>query len=100
MTTKPIAIGDFSFIKELEWRLMCQDMFDAIIAADAWAEVAAGPGDGGFMFSRAPFIGQVGALMKYTGHSGSSFAITMRAMQSIARDGWDTWVSSYFNHSL
>jgi hypothetical protein len=92
--TKKYSIGDFSFLADKEWRIMCQDMFDAVTAADMWAEVAAGPGDGGFMFSRAPFISKISAQMKYDGHSGSSFGITLRAMQAIAVNGWDLWVES------
>jgi hypothetical protein len=90
---KKYPIGDFSFLADKEWRIMCQDMFDAVTAADMWAEVAAGPGDGGFMFSRAPFISKISAQMKYDGHSGSSFGITMRNMQAIAINGWDTWAA-------
>ena len=86
--------GNFSFIKDGMWRVMCEEMYAAITAADAWTAMKAEPGDGGFMFSGAPVVARVSAHLNDTvGHSGSSFGITMRTMQRLARVGWDTWAA-------
>lgn len=86
--------GNFSFIKDSMWRVMCQEMYTAITAADAWTEMKADPGDGGYMFSGAPVVSKVSAHLNDTvGHSGSSFGITMRNMQQLARVGWDVWAA-------
>lgn len=87
--------GDFSFIKDTMWRTMCEEMYAAITAADAWTLMKDDPGEGGFMFSGAPVIAKVIAHLNDTvGHSGTSFAITMRAMQHLARIGWGPWTVS------
>jgi hypothetical protein len=45
----------------------------------------------GFMFSNHPNLDKINAAMKYGGHSGSSYAWTMRQMEYIAKNGWDTF---------
>lgn len=73
---------------------MLEEMYAAVTAADAWADMKADPGDGGYMFSGAPVVAKVSAHLNDTvGHSGSSFGITMRAMQRIAHIGWDAWAA-------
>jgi hypothetical protein len=37
--------------------------------------------------------------MKYTGHSGASYALTMRAMQAIAVYGWNKFVENNSSQS-
>lgn len=39
----------------------------------------------GFMFSRHPNLDRINDAMKYGGHSGSSYAWTMRTMENIAK---------------
>jgi hypothetical protein len=86
--------GDFSFVKDTTERMMFEDMYAAITAADGWADMRLDPGKGGFMFGHAPIIERVTAQLKdRVGHSGASFGYTMRAMQQLARSGWATWVS-------
>lgn len=46
--------GDFSFVKDSETRQMFEDAYRAIAVAEAWNEVRADPGEGGFMFSSFP----------------------------------------------
>ncbi len=48
----------------------------------------------GFMFSDAPELREIDLHMKYGGHSGSSYAWTMRNMEYIAKNGWNAYVIS------
>ena len=65
---------------------MLKDAHRAIIACDLWdwfKEYT--PDDGkGFMFSNHPNLSRISSEMRI-GHSGSSYAWTMRTMQSIAK---------------
>lgn len=45
-----------------------------------------------FMFSSSTEVQRIIQTMKFTGHSGSSFGFTMRAMEVIAKNGWDSYV--------
>jgi hypothetical protein len=42
----------------------------------------------GFVFSSHPNLDRIISAMKYEGHSGSSYAWTMRQMEYIAKHGW------------
>ena len=42
----------------------------------------------GFAFSSHPNLDRINSAMKYEGHSGSSYAETMRQMEYIAKHGW------------
>lgn len=71
---------------------MYTEMYIAIEKAGAWAEMQEDPGPDGYMFSSAPVIAKISAhLEDSVGYSGTSFGITMRSMQRLARVGWDTW---------
>ncbi len=53
------------------------------------------PGHGGFMFSTPPPKMeeiQNAVLAVYGGHSGASYGMTMRNIEFIAKQGWDTYV--------
>ncbi len=55
-----------------------------------WIETYDPPKDRGFMFDDHPNLDIIMAAMAYQGHSGASFAWTMRMMQAIAKSGdWD-----------
>jgi hypothetical protein len=92
MTTNYPAPGDFAWMKNKSDAHMLTDMWAAVNTANAWDFVRGDPGDGGFMFSGS---NKISAIMSHSkvGHSGASMAITLRAMQAIARDGWDAFVS-------
>jgi len=88
------AAPDFSFIRDRMTRTMYNEMYIAIEKAGAWAEMREDPGEGGYMFSGAPVIAKISAHLNDTvGHSGASFAFTMRSMQRLARVGWDRWAA-------
>ena len=51
----------------------------------------------GYMFSNAEEIYQIGnhTLVQRDGHSGATFAFSMRIMQKIANVGWNNFVQEY-----
>ena len=78
---------------------MFEDAYKAIDSVWAgWDFVAADPGEGGFMFSSDPMSHAIQKGMKYEGHSGASYGITMRKMQRLARIGWEAFVKE--EHSV
>jgi hypothetical protein len=91
------APGDFSFVRDQSEREMLTDMYNAVTAAEAWEDMKADPGEGGFMFSQsaqALNARVTAALANPDVHSGASFGFCMRVMQKIARDGWASYVTT------
>ncbi len=69
---------------------MLKNMYDAISRLNLWDWLShftpeAGKG---FMFSSNPEITAIGQAIEADGHSGASFAICMRQMEFIAKQGW------------
>ncbi len=88
--------GDFSFIESSMDRMMYEDMYTAVSNANAWEEIKADPGEGGFMFGAQDLVSKISShLNDRVGHSGASFAYTLRVMQSIARQGWNVFVETH-----
>ena len=70
---------------------MLRDAFQAITVCDLWdwlRTYTPEPGRG-FMFGNHPNQERINQAMTYTGHSGASYAWTMRAMEDIAKNGWE-----------
>ena len=93
------AVGDFSFLTSKSERMMLEDAFQAVTAADAWEllKLPSVPGEGGFMFSSHPAVLRISDCMKFDGHSGGSFSLTLRQMEYIAKHGWDSYVTECIN---
>jgi hypothetical protein len=74
--------------------MMLQDADDAISKCELWEWLRTfDPNAGeGFMLTNHPNLNKIIASMKYEGHSGSSFAWTMRTLQTVARIGWTEFV--------
>ncbi len=89
-----VSRGDFSFIQSQNDRAMLEDAFQAVSKAEAWnlLKDPSVPGKNGFMFSQNPAIEAISAHMKYGGHSGASYAFTMRQMEFIAKNGWEAYL--------
>jgi hypothetical protein len=89
------ARGDFSFLRDKDERLMLEDAFQAVSKAEAWTllKEPSMPGEGGFMFGKHPAIEAISSSMKYEGHSGASYAMTMRQMEFIAKNGWESYLT-------
>ena len=101
--------GDFSFIEDPLDRQFLADAFHAVESVPGgWAALMPEPPAGeGFMFS----VGAAGSARSQiddiinhspigSGHSGYSYAMTMRQMQGIARLGWNGWVQTYINRQM
>lgn len=74
---------------------MLDDAYEAVTKADMWEylRLPTSPGKDGFMFSSAFELAAITAEMTYKGHSGASYAWTMRQMERIAKLGWDTYAN-------
>ena len=77
---------------------MLNDAYDAITKCNLWdwfREFEPHANEG-FMFTSHPNLDILHSNLKYTGHSGASFAMTMRVMQLVARSGrWDGYLQAY-----
>lgn len=93
MTT--IAEGDFKSLKISDWdREMLEDAYKAVTKANRWSFLKRPdvPGSKGFMFSDWPEMKDIDIHMEYGGHSGASYGSTMRVMEYIAKNGWESYV--------
>ena len=90
-----MSAGDFTLTKfDAHSQEMLTDAYKAITKLELWDTMKEDPGDGGFMFSNHEFIKKISSAMEYTGHSGASFGCTMRIMQQLALEGWDTFLAN------
>jgi hypothetical protein len=85
---------DFECLYDEHECVMLRDAYQAITQCDLWDWLRSYiPAEGrGFMLANEPELEQIQKAMTYTGHSGASYATTMRAMHAIARaNGWDAY---------
>ena len=61
--------------------LMVSDCMNAVVAAECEDWMKGFDEDSGFMWSNHENINKIGDKMQYQGHSGASFACTMRLCQ-------------------
>ena len=88
----PVARGDFSFVPNLVKRAMYQDAFLAIERTPGGWSALQRP--------KRPMI--TDAVLKQIsdeidkdgkiGHNGTTFQATLRVMETIAKEGWETFV--------
>jgi len=93
-----VGDGKFEFVNDNHHRTMLSTAHRAISTLELWKFIKEDPGDGGFMFTNDPRVNKIYSKigdLGYNGHSGPSFAITLRHMQSIAIDGYDAYRQSY-----
>ncbi len=74
---------------------MLADAYQAITKAEMWEymRLPTTPGKDGFMFSSAMELALINAEMQYQGHSGASYAWTLRQMEAIAKGGWEPYAN-------
>jgi len=91
--------GDFSFVRNEEMRGMLSSMYVTVTKTGYWVNLKeAEPGDGGFMFPDPELrriMQEICAADNYTGHSGGTFAWTLRTMEFIAKNGWAAFYARY-----
>ncbi len=70
--------------------IMLKNMYDAISHLNLWDWLRDHMSDGAkdLMFSSAPEITAISQATEADGHSGASFALCMRQMEFIAKQGW------------
>lgn len=86
----------FSQLGLSEWETdMLNDAYQAISVTGNWDNMKHFTGNS-FAFDSAPWIINVAAAMQYRdSHSGTSFGLTMRTMEKIAKEGWESYVTSH-----
>lgn len=84
--------GDFSFLPADA--TMLKNAYDAVTAEGLWDffRDQSPPADRGYMFWGAPELKKLDPHLESVGHSGASYGMTMRAMEAIAKKGWDQFV--------
>jgi hypothetical protein len=86
------VVPDFETVYSEFESMMFRDAYEAISKCNLWEwlRTYSPEKDKGFMFSEHPNLTSINKAMKFDGHSGASYAITMRVMESIAKNGWET----------
>lgn len=76
---------------------MFKNAYDAITTEGLWDffRDQPPPADKGYMFWDAPELRKLAPHVASMGHSGSSYAFTMRTMESIAKQGWEKFVANH-----
>lgn len=88
---------DFSFIPDGTTRACISNGYEAMDQLELWDWLKSfEPAENeGFMWSSDPNVQKIGnkmeSLTSSTGHSGMSFAITMRHLHYIAKNGLDSY---------
>lgn len=91
--TEPAA-GDFGFVDDPEAAKMLKNAYDAVTAEGLWPFLRAKSSGQPFMCWDAPELRALEKHMDPMGHSGASFAYTMRQMECIAKMGWRTYAET------
>ena len=88
--------GDFSFIKcKMELRIL-SNAFNFVEDNKLWDFFnAEPPSETGYMFWNSETLGRISKGLDDDGHSGASFAFTMRTIQNIHKIGWEVYVDKY-----
>ena len=90
-------MADFSFINSDTIRRNVENGYAAVSQLELWSwlKTFEPDEDDGFMFSSHPNVTNIGNKMESLpnppGHSGSSFAFTMRDLQYIAKNGMEKY---------
>ena len=94
------SVGDFSFISDNMFKQSIQNAYNYVNSNQLWDffKTFEPDHDKGYMFSNHPTLVQISKALDSDGHSGASFALTMRNMQLIANNDWDTYVHIYLNN--
>lgn len=94
--------GKFNYINDANTRKMLSTAYQAINILELWQLITENPGEYGFMFSDDQRVYQIYNKIEelgYTGHSGFSFAFSMRQIQFIAINGEKEFKKSYMKNN-
>jgi len=88
-------LGDFSFIKDKLTRETLEYDFNIVNnIPGAWNEFREHDLDKSFMYQTCGQIWEEIAAKSFPGHSSASFGMTMRALEYIAKHGWEKYVNT------
>ena len=82
--------GNFSFIKDSLVLETLQWDYNVVEKNDLWDYFKNHDIKKPFMFSN-----EINDYKWYDGHSGASWALSMRTMERIAKNGWENFVTNY-----
>lgn len=88
---------DTSFITDINSKLIIDSAIRAVSNLELWSWLR-DVNIESFMFSNDPNISRIYNEIErlgYNGHSGSSFGLTMRQMEFIAKNSFDTYRQNY-----
>uniref|UniRef100_A0A6C0DI59 Uncharacterized protein n=1 Tax=viral metagenome TaxID=1070528 RepID=A0A6C0DI59_9ZZZZ len=95
------TMQDFTFIKDTQSRNLVINGYHAVSRCESWNFLKnfKPNNNEGFMFTDHPKVYEIGHMMESCphppGHSGCSFAWTMRQLESIAKDGYQNYKNSW-----
>lgn len=99
------TMQDFTFIKDIHSRNLVINGYHAVSRCESWNFLKnfTPNNNDGFMFTDHPKVYEIGHMMESCphppGHSGCSFAWTMRQLEAIAKNGYEnyknTWIARY-----
>ncbi len=92
MSTIP-SKGTFDWIRDSMDRFMAEEAYKVLESdpnAWNWMATVEPPSNTGYMFWNDPYLKKITANMD-DGHSGASYAISLRVAQKMAKMGWDRW---------
>ena len=81
--------GDFSFVEDKLFRETYEYDYKVISRLELWSNLKNHNPNEPFMFSSWE------NLKLYPGHSGASYACSLRCMERIAKNGWENFVKDY-----
>jgi hypothetical protein len=93
-----IGDGQFTYVESITQREMLQTAWSAVTVTESWPFLRTFPDS--FMTADKKRIKQIYYKIEelgYTGHSGCSFALTMRNMQFLAEHGEASFVKTWNN---
>jgi hypothetical protein len=90
MNSSNPAVGDFSFVRDLEDRESLKDAYETAVRLGVMHILAEETFES-FCWSSHATVTRIKGELAYTGHSGASFGNTMRNVEAIAKGGWGKW---------
>lgn len=98
MTTTTPEVTEWPLIKVYgcDFRPMLKEMADTVDKLELWGwfKFEPPPDDTGYMFWGHTNVKLISDGLPNNQHSGATFGVAMRCMQSIAKNGFDEWRKS------
>jgi hypothetical protein len=93
-----ITDAEFNTISDEHSRFMLKNAHQAISLTESWDFMRTFSEQSSFMFSNSPIVSDIMKKMSelgYDGHSGCSFAWTMRQMEFLAKNGKQAFLQQF-----